>query len=138
MLSKLSNKDFFISNILWGSGHANEFQMFITAWKFILNTGIKQLNTESLTPKLKSSYFRAQFGENQTIFNTPNPRLMNASMVKGISLKRKTFVQGGWDENILALWVEPDHPEDLEPEDPDHCKYSLSTFSFAQSNSGTI
>ena len=63
---------------------------------------------------------------------------MNASMVKGISLKRKTFVQGGWDENILALWFEPDHPEDLEPEDPDHCKYSLSTFSFAQSNSGTI
>ena len=66
---------------------------------------------------------------------------MNASMVKGISFKRKTFVQGGWDENILTLWFEPDHPDDLEPEDPDpefHCIYSLSTFSVARSNSGTI
>ena len=91
--------------------------------------------------ELKSSHFRAQFGSNQTIFNTPNPRLMNASMVKGISFKRKTFVQGGWDENILTSWfepeltetddLEPDHPkpDDLEPDCPDtgfHYKYSLS------------
>ena len=36
---------------------------------------------------------------------------MNASMVKGISFNRKIFVQGGWDENILTLWFEPDDPE---------------------------
>jgi hypothetical protein len=43
-------------------------------------------------------YFRAQFGENQSIFNTPNPRLMNVSLVKGISFKRKHYGEGGWGE----------------------------------------
>ena len=47
---------------------------------------------------------------------------MNASMVKGISFKRKSFVQGGWDENFVTLWFEPDHPK------PGcHCKFALNT-----------
>ncbi len=29
-----------------------------------------------------SPLFRAQFRENRTIFNTPNPRLMNVSLMK--------------------------------------------------------
>lgn len=35
--------------------------------------------------------FRARFQENRTIFNTPNPRLMNVSLLKG----SKTLLRGG-------------------------------------------
>ena len=42
----------------------------------------------------KVIYFRAQFAENRSIFNTPNPRLMNVSMVKGISYKKNILHTG--------------------------------------------
>jgi len=38
-------------------------------------------------------FSRAQFGETQTIFNTPNPRLMNVSMVKGGGFVNKASVE---------------------------------------------
>jgi hypothetical protein len=56
---------------------------------------------------------------------------MNVLMVKGITFNRTTFVQGGWDKNILTLWFEPDllepydpetwtgDPDDPEPDDPE-------------------
>ena len=51
--------------------------------------------------------FRAQFGQNQSIFNTPNPRLMNVSVVNGISFKRKTYGEGIVSCNMYLVKQEP-------------------------------
>ena len=37
----------------------------------------------SVNNQQNQSIFRAQFSDNRSIFNTPNPRLMNASLLKG-------------------------------------------------------
>jgi len=51
-------------------------------------------------------FSRAQFGETQTIFNTPNARLMNVSMVKRMSFKRSASREGATSGGFVNKGVE--------------------------------